>query len=302
MSGRSSEQIPTHLRSTVDLLARAFDGEIAEHDYLPLLALLGEHMCEENLSSAVALCFARDRHEVANDLAKAHSTHVPSVEAVASVRARLERAGLTEWLVEDEEIEQPRGIRLPEEETWRIYLLLGEMVRFFHQPMHYPSIEHVHRWLEHGVFDELSELYYRVVAPSFPVDDATGLVRGPGGILHGDEPFVPSRRVVARKELREAMMELSERAMASQWYADLEHILWDRIGRGQSRLGSVVLSDATLARLLELSQEAGGWFHFSEDAEESTGECLVFEHADEWEHIHAEWLERVPESARPRDR
>lgn len=192
-----------------------------------------------------------------------------------------------------------RTIRLPEDEAWRIYLLMEEMNRFLHQRMNYPSTEHVHRWLEQGVFGELSELFYRVIGPWFPVDDDTGLVRGPGGILHGDEPFGPSGITAARKDLRDTLEALSQRALASQWYGDFEYILWDRIGRGTSQLGNITLTADSLAELLELSREAGGWFHFCDDA---MSDELVFVHGRDWEAMYEEWLERVPASARPRDR
>jgi len=87
-----------------------------------------------------------------------------------------------------------REIHLSEEEAWRIYRLLEEMNAFLHQPMHYPTIEDVHRWLDEGIFRELSELLYRVVGPWFPVDEETGYVVGPGGKLYdgGAEVAAPS--------------------------------------------------------------------------------------------------------------
>lgn len=310
MSGRSSTEIPAHLRSTVDLLVHAFEGDVSEQDYLPLLALLGEHMSEESLGLAVELRFGRDRYEVWNDLAKARSSHAPTAEAMAAVRARLERVGFAEWIAEDEEQEgeiasppSARTIRLTENEAWRIYLLMEEMTRFLHQGMRYPSVEHVHRWLESGVFGELSDLFYRVVGPWFPVDDDTGFVIGPGGIPHEDEPFEPSGRTAAQKDLRDVLVALSEKALASQWYEDFEYILWDRIGRGASQLGNITRTEASLAELLELSQGAGGWFHFCDDAgRDAMADGLVFVHRHEWEAMYEEWLERVPASARPRDR
>lgn len=93
--------IPKHLRSTFDLLTRAFGPRIEEQDYFALLALLGEHMCEENIGITIGGRFERDPTEVMNDLAKVQSAEPPSEAAVKAVRSRLEAAGLAEWLKED---------------------------------------------------------------------------------------------------------------------------------------------------------------------------------------------------------
>lgn len=90
--------------------------------------------------------------------------------------------------------------------------------------------------------------------------------------------------------------------MSSQWYGDLEYILWDRLDRGESRLGNVKLTTNLLAELSTLSEAAGGWFWFSDEAEEETGEGLVFIEIAAWRDAYARWLERVPPEARPRDR
>lgn len=93
--------IPRHLQSTFDLLTRAFGPRIEEQDYFALLALLGEHMCEENIGIIIGGRFERDPAEVMNDLAKVQSVEPPSDAALQAVRLRLEAAGLEEWLRED---------------------------------------------------------------------------------------------------------------------------------------------------------------------------------------------------------
>ncbi len=100
----------------------------------------------------------------------------------------------------------------------------------------------------------------------------------------------------ARTELRRLMEVLSEEALASQWYGDLEFILWDRLVHGPSRLGNVDLTEDVLIRLHTLSTNARGWLTYSEDADD-----LVFIDAEEWQAVYQDWLERVPAAARPRD-
>lgn len=93
--------IPPHLQSTFDLLTRAFGDTVEEREYMALLAVLGEHMCEENIGLAVARRFGRDAEQVTNDLAKVQSVRAPLPEAVQDVRTRLEKAGFEAWLGED---------------------------------------------------------------------------------------------------------------------------------------------------------------------------------------------------------
>lgn len=90
--------------------------------------------------------------------------------------------------------------------------------------------------------------------------------------------------------------------MSAQWYESLEYILWDRLGRGESRLGNATLTATTLGRLSALSKAAGGWFRFSDGSEEETGEGLVFIDTAAWQDAYASWLERTPAVERPRDR
>jgi hypothetical protein len=88
-----------------------------------------------------------------------------------------------------------KEIRMTEDQAWRIYRLLEEMNDFLHQRRNYPSVEQVHRWLEGGVYQELSDLYYKVAGPWFKIDEETGYIVGPGGKLYNGsvEVGVPAK-------------------------------------------------------------------------------------------------------------
>jgi len=103
----------------------------------------------------------------------------------------------------------------------------------------------------------------------------------------------------ARAALQQALLEISEHSMCAGWYGDLEYIVWDRLGRGASRLGQVVLTEMLLARLQRLSEAAGGWFVSPED---DGIDGPVFVERETWLHMYTGWLLQVPESMRPRDR
>lgn len=103
----------------------------------------------------------------------------------------------------------------------------------------------------------------------------------------------------ARTELRQQLVALSERAMSAQWYDDLEFIVWARLGHAPSKLGNIVLEPDFLAEIASLGQAAGGWFEYSDKAEEEIGDGLIFVTSSDWEAKFAEWLKRVPPEGRP---
>ena len=54
-----------------------------------------------------------------------------------------------------------------------VYYVLGEFVRFFHQPIHYPKLEHVERFLgnaDEGAFHLLAQCYYEKLGDVWPDD------------------------------------------------------------------------------------------------------------------------------------
>lgn len=54
-----------------------------------------------------------------------------------------------------------------------VYQVLGEFVRFFHQPMHYPDLAHVEKFLgnsEEGGFHLLKQCYYEKLYDAWPED------------------------------------------------------------------------------------------------------------------------------------
>lgn len=59
-----------------------------------------------------------------------------------------------------------------------VYKTIGELQRFFHQPLHYPSMIQVDRFLgnrDHGAYHLIEECYRRKLADVFPADIAEAL-------------------------------------------------------------------------------------------------------------------------------
>lgn len=72
---------------------------------------------------------------------------------------------------------------LPAESAWRLFKILEELNAFLHNPGHFQDPKHVEKWLENGVYAEVSHAYYEIVGPWFPVDEVTGEVQPPAEIL-----------------------------------------------------------------------------------------------------------------------
>ena len=70
-------------------------------------------------------------------------------------------------------ISEERTLEVPLRDLLYVYKTLGEFVRFFHQPMHYPKLEHVNQFLgnvDEGAAHLLFECYYRKLYDVWPED------------------------------------------------------------------------------------------------------------------------------------
>lgn len=69
--------------------------------------------------------------------------------------------------------------------------------------------------------------------------------------------------------LAEFMSDLSEQAYGAGWMNGLERALWEAVVGGSRNYGRLVLIDAHVARLRELSERCGGWIVFDAASEET---------------------------------
>jgi hypothetical protein len=83
-------------------LRRAYPDGLPKADYYPPLAVLQTDMSEENLSHVVAEFLDDETVVIANDAAKPASVLVPSPDDIIRVRSRLEAAGWSPELEEDD--------------------------------------------------------------------------------------------------------------------------------------------------------------------------------------------------------
>jgi hypothetical protein len=66
-----------------------------------------------------------------------------------------------------------RMVTVPLRDLMFVHQALGEFVQFFHQPMHYPDLEAVRRFIRAsgcGAFEVLREAYYRRMHEMLPPD------------------------------------------------------------------------------------------------------------------------------------
>ncbi len=63
-----AEQVPSYLRGTYDMLVAAFPNGVPEALYLPLLALLADHMSQRNVATVIALLTGKNATLVYHDI------------------------------------------------------------------------------------------------------------------------------------------------------------------------------------------------------------------------------------------
>jgi hypothetical protein len=77
-------------------------------------------------------------------------------------------------------IAEDRTIEVSLRDLLYVYKTLGEYISFFHQPMHYPTLEHVEEFLataDEGAFQVLTESYYGRLRGIWP-DDVQEMFNG----------------------------------------------------------------------------------------------------------------------------
>jgi hypothetical protein len=97
-------QLPPYLRSTQEMLRRAYPEGIPEDDYLPLLALLHAHMSFRTLARVMADATGRAYETVYQDVLGAASPHQPGKPPLIDlerVRLRLQPHGFEQWCAEE---------------------------------------------------------------------------------------------------------------------------------------------------------------------------------------------------------
>jgi Protein of unknown function (DUF3349) len=90
------------LRPVLAILRQAYPDGLAPEDYWPLLVVLGDVMCDENLALAVAEFTGGEPVVVDNDAAAARDFRKPARHELTRVRAALDGHGLADLDEEDD--------------------------------------------------------------------------------------------------------------------------------------------------------------------------------------------------------
>jgi len=75
-------------------------------------------------------------------------------------------------------IDESRTVEVSLRDLVFVYKTIGELHRFFHQPLHYSSMVQVERFLgnrDRGAFHLIAECYYRKLRDVFPADITAAL-------------------------------------------------------------------------------------------------------------------------------
>lgn len=91
-----SNPTPAHMKTTLELVDRAYPQGVPCEEYLPLLFVLSDHMCEENLALAAAHWSNAQGSRLNDVLAAIHQK-----PDTALVLRKLKNAGLEVWITEE---------------------------------------------------------------------------------------------------------------------------------------------------------------------------------------------------------
>jgi hypothetical protein len=90
----------SHLQSTYAMLQCAFPEGVPEALYLPLLAVLSEHMSQRSLAKVIEAFTEKDYAYVYNDVLYVLSTELTELALQTQVQALLRGCGYQAWLQE----------------------------------------------------------------------------------------------------------------------------------------------------------------------------------------------------------
>jgi hypothetical protein len=97
----SFTMLPAPLKTSFELLARAFPDGIRDDEYLPVLTMLHPHMCDRNLAVVVSEFTGRNHWRVMNDVFGVGGRIADGASDVdESVRKKLIDAGYDDWAAE----------------------------------------------------------------------------------------------------------------------------------------------------------------------------------------------------------
>ena len=90
----------SHLRSTIDLIRKAFPDGISDEDYAFVLRLFYDHLSDRNLADVISLTTGREPATTLNDIYR--SASIPESDRdLERVRSVLYEHGFEAWLDED---------------------------------------------------------------------------------------------------------------------------------------------------------------------------------------------------------
>lgn len=98
----ASNMLPPELRSTLDLLLRAFPGGVSSRDLVPLLALLQQEgeMSIRSIAEVMGEFTGRPAVEFLPKIDEGFTVNVESDPSAIRIRQRLEQHGYKAWLRE----------------------------------------------------------------------------------------------------------------------------------------------------------------------------------------------------------
>jgi hypothetical protein len=120
------------------------------------------------------------------------------------------------------------------------------------------------------------------------IDNQNNSPDSPMNFLRRIADTVSTEDLDPKKQLSTKIWEISEAGYCAGWTNNIEFFLWQAVLNGSEvEFGVATITIQELTHLRSLSEQSGGWWHWSDEVNGS-----VFVTLDKWQEIYQQFLEK----------
>ena len=119
-------------------------------------------------------------------------------------------------------------------------------------------------------------------------DDQSNNPNSPMRFLKKIAATVKTGDLEPKEQLSSKIWEISEAGYCAGWTDNIEFFLWQAVlNSSETEFGVKTITEQEIANLRSLSEQSGGWWHWSDEENEA-----VFVSLDEWQVIYQQFLDK----------
>ena len=120
------------------------------------------------------------------------------------------------------------------------------------------------------------------------IDDQGNSPKNMMAFLKNIAATVSTEEKQPKEQLQVAIGEISESGYYAGWARDIEFFLWQVVLQGlETEFGVKTITTQEIAHLRSLSEQSGGWWHWSDEENNA-----VFIALDKWQEMYQQFLEK----------